>query len=525
MASTITLFLGLLVAIIVFASIATAARIPYAILLVLGGALLGFVPDLPNIELSPELILFLFLPPLVYSSAWQASWREFRANIRPILQLAVGLVLFTTTMVAVVAHSALGLPWAIAFTLGAIVSPTDAVAASATAQRMGLPHRTVTIIEGESMVNDVTGLVAYSFAVAAVATGTFSLWQAGLQFLFVSAGGLLIGLGIGWLVAWLHRRLEDAAIEITITLLTPFAASLLAEAIHVSGILATLAAGLYLSRRSSRFFSSNTRLQANAVWNVLIFLLNGLLFLLIGLQLRSVLNGLGERSIINIVWEALLVSLAVMVVRIAWVFSSVSLSRFISARLQVRDPYPDWRNVAVVAWTGLRGGVSLAAALALPLALDNGGLFPDRDLLIALTFGVILVTLVGQGLSLIPLVRHLKIPVDSSLEQEELQARLVAARAALARLQTLCEQDWVPDTLLSHLRSRYEDRVRNIKAQLDGMQEQQEEKQATHERLRHEAIQAERAAVIQLRDQGKIHDEVLRDLEREFDLEEQRLQA
>ena len=286
MSATISLLFGLLVAIVALATIATRLRIPYAVLLVVGGLVLGFVPGLPRIMLDPELILVLFLPPLIYSSAWLTSWREFRANLRPILLLAIGLVLVTTIIIAVVAHAIAGLSWPVAFVLGAVVSPTDAVAASATAKLLGLARRIVTVIEGESMVNDATGLVVYRFAVAAVVTGSFSLWQASLQFVVVGLGGLLIGLFIGWLVAWLHRHLDDAPIEITITLLTPYAAYLVANAFQVSGVLAVLSAGLYLSRQSSRFFSSNTRLQANAVWNVLVFLLNGLVFLLIGLQLR-----------------------------------------------------------------------------------------------------------------------------------------------------------------------------------------------------------------------------------------------
>src|SRR5205823_6649574 len=326
MSSTVTLFFSLLVAIVALTAVATRLRLPYVILLVLGGLALGFVPGLPDVKLDPELVLFLFLPPLIYSSAWLTSWREFRANLRPIFLLSVGLVLVTTTVVAVVAHALIGLPWLVAFVLGAVVSPTDAVAASATAQSIGLPRRLVTVIEGESMVNDATGLVVYRFAVAAVVTGGFSLAQASLQFALVSAGGLLIGLVVGWPVAWLHRHLDNAPIEIAITLLTPFAAYLLAEAIGGSGVLAVMAAGLYLSRQSSRFFSSNTRLQANAVWNVLVFLLNGFVFLLIGLQLRSILQTIAGHALLTLIWQALLISLAVITVRFAWVFPAAYVS-------------------------------------------------------------------------------------------------------------------------------------------------------------------------------------------------------
>src|SRR6266446_2635142 len=468
MSATISLLFGLLVAIVILATIAARLRIPYAILLVLGGLVLGFVPGLPTITLNPELILVLFLPPLIYSSAWLTSWREFRTSLRPILQLSLGLVLVTTLVIAVVAHAIAGLSWPVAFVLGAVVSPTDAVAASATAKQLGLPRRIVTVIEGESMVNDATGRVIYRFAVAAVVTGSFSLWQAGLQVVLVSLGGLLIGLVIAWPVAWLHRHLDDAPIEITITLLTPYAAYLLADALQVSGVLAVLSAGLYLSHQSSRFFSANTRLQANAVWNVLVFLLNGLVFLLIGLQLRSILETIVSHSLLTLVWEVLLISLAVIVVRLAWVFPAAYLPRLVSSRLRSRDPYPGWRQVGMVAWIGMRGGLSLAAALALPLSLEGSVLFPQRDLVIFFTFGVILVTLVGQGLSLGPIIRLLGLEQDGSLEQEHAQAHLVAARAALSRLDELATEAWVPQDALLHLRSHYEKKLEVLTHSVDG---------------------------------------------------------
>lgn len=524
MSTTISLLFGGLLAIVILATLASRLRLPYAILLVLGGLLLGFVPDLPSIALDPELVLVLFLPPLIYSSAWLTSWREFRANLRPILQLSLGLVLVTTLVIAVVAHFIAGLSWPVAFVLGAVVSPTDAVAASATAKQLGLPRRIVTVIEGESMVNDATGLVVYRFAVAAVVTGSFSLWQAGLQLVVVSLGGLVIGLVIAWPVAWLHRHLDDAPIEITITLLTPYAAYLLADALQVSGVLAVLSAGLYLSRQSSRFFSSNTRLQANAVWNVLVFVLNGLLFLLIGLQLRTILTTLAGHSLLTLLWQALLISLAVIAVRLAWVFPAASLPRLVIPRLRARDPYPGWRPVGMVAWIGMRGGLSLAAALALPLTLTGGILFPQRDLVIFFTFGVILVTLVGQGLSLGPLIRLLRLQQDGSLEREHTKAHLVAARAALSRLDELATAAWVPQEALAQLRAHYAHKLEALTAAMDGAGDERfDDHEPVKQRLRQEVLAAERAAVIGLRDRGRIDDETLRLVERELDLEEQRL--
>lgn len=526
MPNTITLVFSLLVAIVVLATIATRFRVPYAILLVLAGLVLGFIPGLPAIELNPELVLFLFLPPLIYSSAWFTSWREFRTNLRPILLLSVVLVLVTTTIVAVIAHTLVGLAWPVAFVLGAVVSPTDAVAASATAQSMGLPRRLVTIIEGESIVNDATGLVIYRFAVAAVVTGSFSLAQASLQFVLVSAGGLLVGLAISWPVAWLHRRLDDASIEIAITLLTPFAAYLLAEALNLSGVLAVMAAGLYLSRQSSRFFSSNTRLQANAVWNVLIFLLNGFVFLLIGLQWRSILDALASQPALSLFWDALVVCLTVIIVRIVCVILAAFPSQLLARRnAGSREDSPSWRNVLIIAWTGMRGGVSLAAALALPLIFSDGRPFAERGLVIFLTFCVILVTLVGQGLSLGPIIHLLHLEGDGSHEREHAQAHLATARAALVRLDELSAEAWVPGEALTHLRSIYEEKVNSYRIRLDGATSDEQNGNTSSEkrRLRQEVLHAERSAVIRLRDQGRIDDEVLRQVERELDLEEQRL--
>lgn len=526
MSTTITLVLVLLALTAVVASFATRIRIPYAILLVLVGALLGLVPGLPRVTVEPDIILLLFLPPLVYASAWQTSWQQFRSNLRPILLLSVGLVLTTTAIVAVVVHLAIGLPWPVAFVLGAVLSPTDAVAASTIAQSTGLARRIVTILEGESMVNDATGLVVYRFAVAVVMTGTFSLWQAGLQFVVVSLGGLLLGLILAWPIAWLHRHIDDAPIEITITLLTPYAAYLLAEEFHISGVLAALAAGLYLSRHSSRFFSANTRLQANAVWNVLVFLLNGLLFLLIGLAWRTILGSITSESFGSVLGEAVLVSVSVIVIRVIWVFLATYVPRLLSPRLRRRDPDPGWRNVTIIAWTGLRGGISLAAALALPLTSATGQTFPARNLIIELTFGVILATLVGQGLSLIPLIRLLRLQTETMYEEELRQARLIATHAALVKVEELAQMDGAASPFLADLRAHYEHQARHWSVKADGaMQEPIAEQAVTHQHLREEVLQAERTAVIALRDQGQIDDEVLREMERELDLEEQRLRA
>jgi monovalent cation/hydrogen antiporter len=516
---------ALLVAVVALASVATRLRVPYAILLVLGGLALGFMPGLPRITLDPALVLFLFLPPLIYSSAWFTPWRDFRADLRPILLLAIGLVLACTTLVAVAAHIALGLAWSVAFVLGALVSPTDAVAASAIMQRLGVARRVVTIVEGESMVNDATGLVIYRFAVAAVVTGSFSLWQASWQFVVVSAGGILIGLLIAWPVAWLHRHLDDAPREITLTLLTPFAAYLLADALGASGVLAVLAAGLYLSRQSFTFFSPNTRLQADAVWSVLVFLFNGLVFILLGLQLHGLLGGLTRQSAAVLIGAAALTAVVVIVARLAWVAVATSVQRLLAHYALLTYRWAGWRNALLVGWAGMRGAVSLAAALALPMTLANGTPFPVRSQLIGVTFGVILVTLVGQGLSLTPLIRMLGVQGEGETEQELLLAQRDLTLAGLARLEELAATDGMPPAVVADQRAHLEQKLDRLSRPADGGDDGDGERRAgawaAARHLRREVISAERSALMTLRNQGKLDDEVVRRLERDLDLEEQ----
>src|SRR5215207_1081340 len=369
----IEIVIGLLVVVAVLATLAARLRVPYPILLVLGGSLLGFVPGLPQVKLDPELVFLLFLPPLLYVSALFTSWRDFRTNIRAISLLAVGPVLMTTFVVGAVVHAVAGLPWAAAFVLGAIVSPTDAIAATTVAQRLGVPRRIVTVLEGESLVNDATGIVAYRVAVAAVVTGAFSIWEAGLQFVVGAVGGSAIGFAVGWLVVWARRHVsEDPSIQNIVSLLTPFVAYLAAEELphglwerlhelvgvpgdlHFSGVLAVVTTGLYLGRKSPYITSSGTRLQGFATWELITFLLNGMIFVLIGLQLRSVVGGLDDYTPGQLLLYALLVSLTVIVVRFVWVFPATYLPRRLSRRLRDRDPSPSWRPVSVVAWTGMR---------------------------------------------------------------------------------------------------------------------------------------------------------------------------
>src|SRR6266516_1722677 len=413
----------LLASVAALALLAQRLTIPYPILLVLGGLVISFVPGLPSVRLSPELVLLIFIPPLLFAQAWMTSWREFWKYRRPIFMLAVGLVLFTTTAVAFAAHALIGLPLPAGFVLGAIVSPPDAVAASAIAERFGLPRRVVMILEGESLVNDATGLVAYKFAVAAVLTGTFSFAQASLQFVIVAVGGIALGWAVGWGSARIFERVKDEAILITLSLLVPYVGYLAAERLEVSGVLAAVTSGLYLGRRAPQMLNASTRLQAGAFWDMLVFLLNSVVFLLIGLQLPTIWANLSNYSVSILLWYAIATWLVVILVRPIWVFPGAYLPRWLSRRIRRTESDPGWRNVLIVAWSGMRGVVSLAAALALPVTTASGGRFPGRDLLVFLTFAVILGTLVGQGLTLAPLIKWLGIRPDRHAEKEEIKTR------------------------------------------------------------------------------------------------------
>jgi Na+/H+ antiporter len=525
MEQQIDLLLGLLVAVAGLALLARKIKVPYPVLFVIGGLLIALIPGLPRIRLQPELVFLLFLPPLLFPSALFTSWRDFSANIRPISLLAIGLVLFTTISVGYLAHYLIaGLPLAAAFALGAVVSPPDAVAATAITQRLRVPRRIVTVLEGESLVNDAAALVALRFAIAALATGSFSLAQASLSFILVGLGGVAIGLAVGWISARVMKWIDDPPVQIIISLLTPFAAYLPAERMGVSGVLAVVTAGLYIGWRSPEITDARTRLQAYPFWEMVVFLLNGIIFILIGLQLPGVLATLEGQSIARLCGQAFLISLAVILVRIIWVFPATYLPRFLSPKLRKVDPYPHWRNVVIVAWTGMRGVVSLAAALGLPLTLPNGKPFPGRDLILFFAFSVILATLVVQGLSLPFIIRWLNIHSDEEAEREEREARLQANRAAMARLKELGKEDSIPNDLVDRLHSEYEDRIKELQVcQLEQADEAKGMLASPYIRLQVEALNVERQTILALRNQRVINDEVMRRIERDLDLAEARL--
>lgn len=501
--------------------------VPYPILLVLGGLALSLVPGVPEVNLDPDLVLILFLPPLLYSAAFFTDLRSLRDNVRPLSLTAIGLVLLTTVIVAVIAHEVIGMTWAVAFALGAIVSPTDPVAATAIMRRVGAPRRIVNMVEGESLFNDASALVAYRVAVAAAVGGSFSLLDASLEFVGAAAGGVAIGLAVGYVIAAIRRRLEDPTTEITISLFTGYAAYLPADELGLSGVLAAVTAGIYLGWRASELISPTTRLQAFGTWEVLGFLVNAVLFMLIGLQLPLVVDGLGGLPWQEPVGYAALVAAVVIATRFLWVFTVPYVIRALDRRPQQRLRRTTAQSRVVVAWSGMRGAVSLAAALALPLETDAGAPLPERDLVLFITFAVILVTVVGQGLTLPALIRWLRVGDDGDDEgAEELRARLTTAKAAIDSLDQLEAEDWTRNETIERVRALYEFRKRRFAAQAgkiadDGI----EDRSLTYQRMMHVIFGAQRQALLGLRNQGEISSEVMRRIEREIDLEETRLEV
>jgi monovalent cation/hydrogen antiporter len=498
-------------------------RIPYPILLVLGGLGIGFVPGIPEIVLPPELVLVAVLPPLLYGSAFFTSLRDLRENAGAISLLAVGLVLVTMLAVAAVAHALVpDLGWPEAFVLGAIVSPTDPTAATAIAARMGIPRRIVALIEGESLVNDGTALVAYKFAVAAVVAGSFSLSHAAGSFVLNVVGGVAIGFAVGFVIRAVRRRLDNPPVEITISLLSGYFAYLPAQAAGVSGVLAAVTVGIFMGWHTPELTTAQTRLQGIAVWEILFFVLNSLLFALVGLQLPAIVDSLSGRSTAELVGWAALTTAAVIAARFLWFIPGTYVTALY--RRHTRPIQNPGRASILLGWSGMRGAVSLAAALALPLTTDAGGAFPHRPLIIFLTFGVILGTLVAQGLTLPGLVRVIGLEDEGRAEKEESKARLYAAEAALARLEELADEDWVREDTLERLRGMFGFRRERFRSRFDPESDGAvEDRSLAFQRLMRELLAAEREAVFELRRNRRIDDDVMRRVVRDLDLEEARL--
>jgi CPA1 family monovalent cation:H+ antiporter len=517
--------LALLVAAAALLLAADKLSVPYPILLVVGGLLLGFIPGVPAITLPPDVVLIGILPPLLYSAAFNTGLRELRRNLRAISLLAIGLVILTTVAVAAVAHYVIDLSWSAGFVLGAVVSPTDPLAATTIARRLGVPRRAVAIVEGESLVNDGTALILYKFAVAAVVTGSFSLLEASGSFVWSVVGGIGVGLLVGYPIRLIRRRVFNPPLEVTIAFLTGYFAFLPASAIGASGVLAAVTAGVYMGWHTPELTTVDTRLQGAGFWAIFNFLLNALLFGLVGLQLEPILDELDQTPWLDLVGYAALVWLVVIAVRAVSGPPIAYIPRWVSSSLRERDPAPPWQFVAFIAWAGMRGGVTLAAALAIPLETDSSAPFDDRALIIFLAFSVVLGTLVVQGLTLPGLVSLLGLEEDTDeLQREESLARIRASEAALERLEELVEEDWVRPDTAERIRGLYNFRSNRFRARLDGADEGGiEEQSVAFQRLRYQLLEAERAAVFALRNEGEISEEVMQTVLRDLDLEESRL--
>jgi CPA1 family monovalent cation:H+ antiporter len=520
------LVLGL-AATIAGAIVARRLALPAPIVFVLGGTLLAFVPGLPPIRIAPDWIFLAVLPPLLFSAGWATDWKLFRANLRPILLLAVGLVIVSTVIVAAVAQRILPeLGWAAAFVLGAVVSPPDAVAAGALFERFSIPRRIVAVVEGEGMVNDATALVIYGYAVAAVTTGAFSLPAAAVSFVFIAAGGVAVGIGVTWLtvkVTMLLNRYElnDATIQNVLLIAAPYVAYLTGQALHVSAVLATVVAGIALARRSV-YLTPEARLIGINVWTLWIYLLNAFLFLAIGLQVRTIVRD--DPHALALLPPALAISAVLIVVRLLWVFPAAWLPRQIPA-IARRDPLPPWSYITIIGWSGMRGIVSLAAALALPLTTATGAPFPGRDAIAVVTFVVILVTLVGQGLTLIPILQWLHVREEGDTAARDIAARVAALEEGLAELRKLdaAAADAQQHEIVQRQIDEYVHRIEHLRGH-EGHKEPAESSASKFDHdVQWKALQAERRKIATLRDAGKIPDEVFRTIQYDLDLAESRL--
>jgi CPA1 family monovalent cation:H+ antiporter len=513
----------------VLAAVSVAAqrlKIPPAILLVLTGVLLALIPGLPTVVLAPEFVLLLILPPLIYAAAVAMSWSEFRRHLRNISLLAVGCVVFTTISVAVVSHFMLGLPWAVGFVLGAIVSPPDAVAPLAIVRRFEIPRKLIVVLEGEGLANDATALILYRFAVVAVSIGTFSLQGAVGTFLAIVIGEILWGIGVGWVILRLRRWVDGPRTEILLSILTPFVAFWPPQYLGGSGVLATVATGLYFSWNGLRLISAATRLQGIFFWDFFVFVIEGMVFLITGLQARALIAEISQNSLHDLAVSAGVITAVVIVARFFWVYPVTYGQWFLAGLFGRARPQIKWQWSFVIAFTGIRGIVSLAAALALPLTTQNGQPFPERDLILFLTFAVILVTLIGQGLLLPSVVRVLGLENAGRRERhddalEELRARHLGVEAALAHLDRLAEERQIPDEILKPLRARHRERLKSVDGR-DG-DAHQRKLVALADDVEFRLIDAERASINRLYRDGKLKDEARRRIERELDLRYARL--
>ena len=522
---TIEILISLLAVIAAISVLAARLEVPPAILLVVAGVALALIPGLPSVRLAPDFVLLFVLPPVIYSSAVAMDWREFRFNLRPISLLAVGCVAFTTLATAAAAHWVLRLSWPEGFVLGAIVSPPDAVAPLSLARKMQIPRRILVVLEGEGLANDATALVLYRFAVAAVSAGVFSFDKALGAFAAITVGEIIWGLAVGWLMLRLRRWVCDPSIEIMLSVLTPFVAYWPPQHLGGSGVLATVTAGLYISWNGLRFIRAATRLQGVFFWRFLIYLIEGMVFLVTGLQARSLLAQSSPYSTAELVISAAVVCAVVIIARFVWTFPAIYVPRWLSPRLARRDPSPPWQWPFALAFTGVRGMVSLAAALAIPFVTERGQPFPHRDLILILTFAVILVTLVGQGLLLPTVIRALGLANAGRREhavekRQEFAARRKAIEAAEQRLEALRGERDLPMDIVEPLRARHADRLKYVDNKSDG---DHEKLVVQGDDVKLQLLSAERDTVNELYRSGALHGEPRRRIERELDLRDAQL--
>ncbi len=527
-ADSILVVISLLFGIAMLTMLSEKLRISYPILLVISGLLISIIPGIPVITLSPDIVFLIFLPPLLYAAAWNTAWKDFWKMKRPISLLAFGLVIFTSAAVAVVSHAMIpGFSLAFGFLLGGIISPPDAVAATSVLQGLKVPKRVVTILEGESLVNDASSLIVFRFALAAIITGQFTLMNAARQFAIVAVMGIVIGLAIAFIVYIIHRFFPTtASIDAALSLITPYAMYIVAEHFHFSGVLAVVSGGLFLTYRSQHIFNSDSRIQLAGLWGTLVFLLNGFVFILIGLQLPGIIYGLGDYSIGQAIGYAVVISLVTILVRIIWVFPAAYIPRFLFKSIRQNEARPGWKTVFLVAWSGMRGVVSLASALAIPLTLA-GENFPHRNLILFITFVVILITLVFQGLSLKPLIRILNIE-ETDKENERLQAlalRVQLAESVLAYLDTNYPDETQNNETYKRVRDRYERMIEITKRKLENDEADKEAASflPNYRQMLLELVHIRRRELNYLRHKGEFSEELIREREWELDLEESRL--
>lgn len=529
---TIEIIIFLLVVLVVFSAIVERLKIPQSIMLVVAGLVIGFTPQLPDIDLKPDTVFLIFLPPLLFTASWKLSWHDVKAEKGAVISLSTGLVFFTTIAIAAVAHYFIpGFSWQLGFILGAVISPPDAMAATSITKGLNLNKRVVTILEGESLLNDASALVAYRYAILSMVTGGFIFWKASLQFIWIASGGLAIGVLIGWLLLWALRRIKDnVTLEVALTLLTPYSAYLLAEHFHMSGVLSVVAAGLFVSFRSPEAFSFQTRIQTSSFWNTIEFLLNGFVFILIGMQLPGIISNIEKKSLLDALGYGLLITAVAIVVRILWVFPGAYIPVWLSKK-GLRDTRKiDWRYVTVISWTGMRGVVSLAAALAIPLALNNGDDFPQRNMILFITFCVIFFTLVVQGLSLPFLIKLLNISNDDSRQvDEEKKVRRMLALQVVAFIDGQLNTKDNDDRVIRRLRNKYTARVKlagGVHAPAEGAPENQTsvtDLYMQYANVQKALLDFERALLVDMHKEDAASSGILKKLQDELDIEESRL--